>query len=126
MDVQNFLHSFSFTNFKLVEGIFPASAIQLELSKIAFVHVDVDVYQSTSDCLDFFYPRLSSGGIILLDDYGTLSCPGTKQAVDEFLSTLQNHTLSTPEGNKVGFCNVLSRLGKQLLYLETGQAIIFK
>ena len=46
-----------------------------------FVHVDVDVYQTTRDSLEYFYPRLVPGGILVCDDYGW---PGARKAVDDF------------------------------------------
>ena len=39
----------------------------------AFVHIDVDQYQSTYDSLAYFYPRMSAGGVIVNDDYGAPS-----------------------------------------------------
>jgi hypothetical protein len=51
----------------------------------SFVHIDVDLYQPTLDSLEFFYPRLSTGGIIVLDDYGFGTCPGATAAVDSFM-----------------------------------------
>ncbi len=50
----------------------------------AFVHVDVDLYQSVKDALDYFYPRLINTGIMIFDDYGFPTTPGAKQAIDEF------------------------------------------
>ncbi len=52
--------------------------------KLAFVHVDVDLYQSVKDALDYFYPRLIVTGIIIFDDYGFATTPGAKQAIDEW------------------------------------------
>lgn len=46
-----------------------------------FVHVDVDLYDPTWDCLDYFYPRLVAGGIMISDDY---SWPGARKAIEEF------------------------------------------
>ncbi len=46
-----------------------------------FVHVDVDHYDPTWDCLEYFYPRLVSGGKLVSDDY---SWPGARKAIDEF------------------------------------------
>lgn len=53
-------------------------------AKIAFAHVDVDIYQSVKDSLEFIYPRMTQGGIILLDDYGHYTCAGARDATDEF------------------------------------------
>ncbi|MDX1484765.1 MAG: TylF/MycF/NovP-related O-methyltransferase [Alphaproteobacteria bacterium] len=49
-----------------------------------FVHVDVDLYQPILDSLEYFWPRMTRGGIIVLDDYGSMLFPGAKTAVDEF------------------------------------------
>lgn len=38
-------------------------------------------FQSILDCLEFFYPRMSHGGIILSHDY---TFKGVKRAFDEF------------------------------------------
>jgi O-methyltransferase len=55
--------------------------------RFALVHIDVDLYEPTRDSLEFFFPLLVKGGIIVLDDYGASIFPGTTKAVDEFLST---------------------------------------
>lgn len=51
----------------------------------SFLHIDVDLYQPTLDSIAFFYPRMSSGGVIVCDDYGFASCAGATKAVDEYL-----------------------------------------
>lgn len=38
--------------------------------KVGFLHIDADWYDSVLLCLKVFYPRLSEGGIVLLDDFG--------------------------------------------------------
>jgi O-methyltransferase len=48
------------------------------------VHVDVNVYATTRFCLRHFAPRLAPGAVMVIDDYGTVTCPGVKQAADEF------------------------------------------
>ena len=36
--------------------------------------------------MEFFYPRVSPGGIILCDDYGSALCPGAREAMDDFFA----------------------------------------
>jgi O-methyltransferase len=72
-------------NVTLVRGFFPQTTSQIADQKYCFVHLDGDYYQSTKDGLEYFWPRLSGGGAILLDDYEWVACPGVKQAIDEFL-----------------------------------------
>jgi len=86
------------------KGIIPETFASLGSLRLAFAHVDVDIYKSVLDCCEFIYPRLSSGGILLFDDYGAPSCPGARAAVDRFFS-------GKPE---------------VLLVLHTGQAIVFR
>jgi len=51
----------------------------------SFVHLDCDIYESYRDCLHYFYPRLTPGAVVLLDEYNDPPWPGCNKAVDEFL-----------------------------------------
>lgn len=64
------------------KGLFPDTAAPAAHKKFSFVHLDVDLYKSTKSCLDFFYPRMNRGGVILSHDY--LSAAGVTKAFDEF------------------------------------------
>jgi O-methyltransferase len=52
------------------------------------VHIDTDIYQSTLKCLEYFHPRLESGGVIVVDDFGAKRCSGVSRAVHEYLPAL--------------------------------------
>ncbi len=71
----------------------------------ALVHVDVDVYPPTEFCLRVFAPRLARGAWLVVDDYGFLTCPGAKKAVDDFIA-------ASPDFG--------------MLHLLTGQAVIYR
>lgn len=66
------------------KGLFPQTAGPVVKTTFSFVHVDVDLYQSTLSCLEFFYPRLAPGGILLSHDYLTAS--GVDAAFREFFA----------------------------------------
>lgn len=66
-------------------GFFPSSAEALKDKKFCFVHVDVDIYDSVKDCLYFFFDRMTSGGVMLFDDWQWKGCLGVKKAISEFL-----------------------------------------
>jgi O-methyltransferase len=72
----------------LHKGWIPASfeAPGLSERRFSLVHIDVDLYEPTRDSLEFFYPRMLPGGIIVIDDYGSATFPGSKTAVDEYLA----------------------------------------
>ncbi len=61
----------------LVEANLPES--------IAILRLDTDWYESTKVELEVLYPRLVSGGVLIIDDYGHYM--GAKKAVDEYLKT---------------------------------------
>ena len=69
--------------------------------RFAFVHVDVDLYEPTLACYEFFYDRLSVGGMIVNDDYGLTSCPGATRAVDEFVARHKEALLEIPTSQAV-------------------------
>ncbi len=53
--------------------------------KISLLNIDVDVYEPTKAVLEHFFPLVSRGGVILLDDYANVF-PGANKAVDEFFA----------------------------------------
>lgn len=71
-----------YSNVSFYKGIFPYTAGPIKDKKFSFVHLDVDLYKSTIDSLEFFYPRMSRGGVILSHDYPTTK--GVQKAFDEF------------------------------------------
>lgn len=78
----------SHKNIYFCQGIFPENANSIENKNFSFVHLDVDLYKSTLDALEFFYPRVNRGGIILSHDYGGGGEGETavKKAFDEFFA----------------------------------------
>jgi O-methyltransferase len=52
--------------------------------KIAILRIDTDWYESTKYELEHFYPLVSEGGVIIIDDYGHWK--GCRKAVDEFIA----------------------------------------
>lgn len=52
---------------------------------IAVLRLDTDWYESTRTELEVLYPRLSRGGVLIIDDYGHWG--GARKAVDEYFST---------------------------------------
>jgi O-methyltransferase len=54
---------------------------------IALLRLDTDFYSSTRHELVHLYPRLASGGVLIIDDYGAM--PGCRRAVDEYAAEHQ-------------------------------------
>ena len=56
--------------------------------KISLLRLDTDFYESTKKELEILYPKIQSGGVIIIDDYGHWK--GCKKAVDEYFSDKKN------------------------------------
>jgi O-methyltransferase len=68
------------------KGEFSAVAARLQERRYRLVHLDVDLFEPTLDCLRYFGPRLVDGGILVLDDYDKLTCPGIRRAAETYLA----------------------------------------
>lgn len=86
-------------------GWIPDCFAGLEARRFALVHIDVDLYEPTRAAFEFFYPRLSPGGVMVCDDYGFASCPGARKAVDEFFAKRPDIFIELPSGQAL-VCHV--------------------
>lgn len=85
-DVEKILFDLSLTNAKILEGIFPEETGHLvSKEKFRFCHIDVDVYQSAKDIMDWLWNKMVIGGIVVFDDYGFRGTDGITKYVNEQL-----------------------------------------
>lgn len=73
-----------YQNVEYYQGLFPDSTANTPDARYCFVHFDVDLYEGTLACLEYFYPRMVPGGIIVSHDYGLLA--GVETAFTEFFA----------------------------------------
>ena len=84
-----------YPNLFLHKGRFPDSATQIsEDEAFSFVHFDVDLYESTLGCLEYFYPKMIPGGIMVSHDYSILA--GVQKAFTEFLDDKPETLIELP------------------------------
>lgn len=83
-DVRSYLSTFA--NVRVHKGDATQLIGEWPERRYALLHLDVDLYEPTRRCLEYFAPRLASGGVIVLDDYGAPTCPGVAQAAGELLT----------------------------------------
>ncbi len=84
------------------QGWIPESLAAAPAGPYRLVHVDLDLHDPTRAALEFFYPLLAPGGVMVCDDFGSVRWPGARTAVE-------------------GFC---SETGARLLRLSSGQAVV--
>jgi hypothetical protein len=96
-EVQAYLKDFSQVRYHA--GIIPKTFKDVLDLKFCLVHVDVDIYRSTYDCLAFFYPRLVKGGVLIIDDYGFVTYrDAAKRAADDLMADKPEPVISLATG----------------------------
>lgn len=91
------------TIIQLVPGYFENSLMKAKDNRFSFVHLDCDLYTSYKTCLEFFYPRMNSGGIILFDEYNDPPWPGCNKAIDEFMLNKPEKLHSITMNNQIKY-----------------------
>jgi|LauGreDrversion4_2_1035121.scaffolds.fasta_scaffold212024_3 hypothetical protein len=86
--LKHFLDQKNFKNIELIEGdIFNTLVKYLEKfphTRLAFLHLDLDVYEPTEYALNLLYERLVVGGVVVFDDYNSVE--GETVAADNFIA----------------------------------------
>ncbi|MFC4478225.1 Macrocin O-methyltransferase [Flavobacterium sp. ACN2] len=74
-------------NVNFIKGMVEETLLSHELpEKISLLRLDTDWYESTKIELEILYPKLVSGGVLIIDDYGHWD--GCRRAVDEYFNSL--------------------------------------
>ena len=73
-----------FPQIQIHRGWIPDAFSRLPQSNWAFVHIDVDLYAPTKASLEYFYPKLVPGAVIVNDDFGSPLFPGAARGWHEF------------------------------------------
>jgi hypothetical protein len=65
-----------------LEGWFKDTLPKAPIDKLALIRLDGDMYESTIQAIENLYPKLSTGGFIIVDDYNAF--PYCKQAIEDY------------------------------------------
>jgi O-methyltransferase len=83
--VRDLLSELAIDNAEILVGVFPDEHKEtIANERFRFVHVDVDVYKSARDIVDFVWPRIAVGGVVAFDDFGFVACDGIAKLVEEY------------------------------------------
>lgn len=75
--VRTLLDQFQGVRTQVAEGMFPDETGEALTDRtLRMVHIDVDVYDSAKATLEWAWPRLGVGGLVIFDDYGFYECEG--------------------------------------------------
>lgn len=85
-------------NVKLIKGSVPGTLVQVPSEKISFLSIDMNNVNPEIAAMDFFWDKLSKGGIIVLDDYAYVTYNFQHEAHDNWAKKKGIKILSLPTG----------------------------
>lgn len=57
--------------------------------RLSLVHFDCDLYEPTKVALEYIWPRVSRGGVVIFDEYAIHDWAGETKAVDEYFQAME-------------------------------------
>jgi Macrocin-O-methyltransferase (TylF) len=85
-------------NVKIIEGVIPLTLKKITSSRISFLHIDLNCVPPEIAAIEYLWPRMASGGMVLLDDYAYFGHHHQKTAMDLFAKKNQIAICSLPTG----------------------------
>lgn len=92
-----------YPNVQLIRGVFPDSHRFAHAKLFRFVHLDVDLYDSTKKALPFIWTLLNENGVLVCDDYQWHKTPGVTKAIDEFMETFKIKPIGKAPHGSIAF-----------------------
>jgi hypothetical protein len=85
-------------NAKIVQGVVPDVLEQVKVDRVAFLHLDMNCAHPESAAFEYFWEKLSPGGVVLLDDYAAYGYDALAKAIDDAAGAREAEVLSLPTG----------------------------
>jgi O-methyltransferase len=83
---------------KVIKGVVPDIIWEISPDKISFMHIDMNSPAPEVGALELLFERVSSGGVVIFDDYGWFLHAKQKDAADRFMSDHGHEILELPTG----------------------------
>jgi hypothetical protein len=87
-----------YRNVVVVKGVVPESLSTVPIDKVAYLSIDMNCAFPEIAALEHFWPKLVSGGVVVLDDYGFSGHEEQKEGADRFAAARNVRILSLPTG----------------------------
>lgn len=85
-------------NVKIVKGIVPDILEKIDASEVAYLHIDMNNPTPEVAAMDFFWDKITPGGVALFDDYAYKGSREQKKALDSCLRAKNVPILTLPTG----------------------------
>ncbi len=90
-----------FPNVRIVRGAVPGTLTEIASERVAYLSIDMNCVEPEIAAGEYLWPRLVSGGVLLLDDYAYAGYEPQKRAWDEFARAKGFEILELPTGQGI-------------------------
>jgi hypothetical protein len=87
-----------YSNVVIIKGAVPSTLSKVDIKKVAYLSIDMNCILPEIETIKYFWPKLVSGGIVILDDYAQPGHEKQKKAMDNFATSTGVKILSLPTG----------------------------
>ena len=87
-----------FPNVKLVRGVVPESLTTVDIDSVSYLSLDMNISYPEREAIEYFWPRMSPGALVVLDDYGWETYEEQRHTMDEFAKKQGVSILAMPTG----------------------------
>ena len=88
------------------QGYIPDSLDETAPKQISILHLDLTNSEAYVKALEFFYPRIISGGLIIFDDYGWNGYQDANKKIRDFLNTKTGVLQVLPTGQAIYYLDI--------------------
>lgn len=91
-------HFQRYGNVRVIKGRVPEALSEVRADRISYLHIDMNIAEPEIAAMDVLWDRLTPGGVVVLDDYGSLAHKDQKVAHDAFAASRGVAVLTLPTG----------------------------
>lgn len=91
-------HFKSYPRAKLIRGMVPDTLSSVDIPSVAYLSLDMNIAFPERKAIEHFWPRLSPGAFVVLDDYGWKDYELQRETMDEFARENGVEVLALPTG----------------------------
>jgi predicted O-methyltransferase YrrM len=82
----------------LIRGVVPDTLSTAEVHKVAYLSIDMNIAKPERAAIEYFWPKLVTGAVVVLDDYAWQGYEEQKATMDEFATAVGTEILTVPTG----------------------------
>jgi O-methyltransferase len=87
-----------YSNVHLIKGEVPSTLENVRIDKVSYLSIDMNIAAPEVAALEYFWPKLTTGAIVLFDDYGWINYREQKTALDSFANKHHVSIATLPTG----------------------------